>query len=198
MGFLKKSEKDVLREKIKNIRNELPDCKRRVTSFKLCHRIEYFLTIFQLRHIAVFYPIHENKEIDISSIWECYKNSNRAFYFPKVKGENLDFYLVDNFKDDFSVGYSNILEPSDQSTKVDSSIFDVILTPGLAFDLNGTRLGYGRGFYDNFFNILNLRTIRLGIGYSFQLFWEHNLPSEKWDQRLDWIITDKESIRCSY
>lgn len=196
LNIIKKTQKDISRDKMKKLRSKVSESKRKESSFNLCHRLEYFLTIFQLRHIAVFHPIDENKEIDISSIWKFYKNSNRVFYFPKMNGESLNFYLVDNFKDGFSVGYSNILEPSDYCAEVDSSVFDVILTPGLAFDLKGSRLGYGKGFYDKFLKILNFKTIRVGVGFSFQLFWEHNLPSEKWDQHLDWVITDKELIRC--
>jgi len=114
-----------------------------------------------------------------------------------VNGKDLDFYSVENFKDDFSVGYSNILEPNDCDIEVDISVFDVILAPGLAFDLHGTRLGYGKGFYDKFLSGLDLKAIKVGVGYSFQFFWERSLPSKEWDQRLDWVITDKELIKCS-
>ena len=46
-------------------------------------------------------------------------------------------------------------------------------------------------------SILDLKTIRVGVGFSFQLFWKQDLPSREWDQNLDWIITDKELFRCS-
>lgn len=190
-------EKNFLREKIKKTRNGISESKRSVFSFNLCNRLEFFLTIFQFRHIAIFYPIDQNKEIDISLIWGFFKNPNRVFYFPKVNGKDLDFYSVENFKDDFSVGYSNILEPNDCDIEVDISVFDVILAPGLAFDLHGTRLGYGKGFYDKFLSVLDLKAIKVGVGYSFQFFWERSLPSKEWDQRLDWVITDKELIKCS-
>jgi len=197
MSTLNLTKKSALREKMKKLRSEVSESNRRAFSLNLCNRLEVFFTIFQLRHIAIFHPIHEKKEIDISSIWGLNKNSNRVFYFPKVNGRRLDFYSVNNFGEDFSVGYSNILEPNDCSVKVDSSVFDVILTPGLAFDLNGTRLGYGKGFYDRILSILDLKTIRVGVGFSFQLFWKQDLPSREWDQNLDWIITDKELFRCS-
>ena len=197
MSILNLTQKSVLRKKIKKVRSEVSENNRRTSSLNFCKRLEVFLTIFQLRHIAVFHPIHENKEIDITLIWDGHKDSNRVFYFPKVNGKSLDFYSVNNLREDFSVGYSNILEPNNCGVKVDSSVFDVILIPGLAFDLNGTRLGYGKGFYDKFLSILDLKTIRVGVGFSFQLFWERNLPSREWDQHLDWIITDKELIRCS-
>ena len=72
---------------------------------------------------------------------------------------------------------------------------DVILVPLVAFDRAGHRLGYGAGYYDR--TIENLRNSAkklqlIGVGYSAQML-EH-IPAQAHDQKLDMIVTEKESI----
>ena len=81
-----------------------------------------------------------------------------------------------------------ILEPAKTKAKVPN----VMLVPILAFDKNKYRLGYGKGFYDRYLNkylkqFKNILTV--GVAFSFQR--HHNLPVNKNDVKLDFIITEK-------
>ena len=71
---------------------------------------------------------------------------------------------------------------------------DLVVTPLLAFQLDGTRLGQGGGYYDRALEALRARkrVIVLGLAYSGQQV--ENLPHEAHDQRLDAILTEKEYI----
>jgi 5-formyltetrahydrofolate cyclo-ligase len=73
---------------------------------------------------------------------------------------------------------------------------DVLLVPLLAFDRQGYRLGYGGGFYDR--TLEKLRTQKpvtaIGIAYAGQEVDE--VPRDAYDQRLDWIMTEKETFKC--
>lgn len=71
---------------------------------------------------------------------------------------------------------------------------DVILLPALTVDRKGNRLGYGKGYYDKFINSLNYKPILVGLCYDEQIFNE-TLPSDKFDVRLDYVITDAEIIK---
>ena len=77
-----------------------------------------------------------------------------------------------------------ILEPKDGEEVLD---VDLTITPGLAFDKEGYRLGYGGGFYDKFF--AKVDTIRMGIGYSEQIVDE--VVHEEYDKKLNYLLTDK-------
>jgi 5-formyltetrahydrofolate cyclo-ligase len=68
----------------------------------------------------------------------------------------------------------------------------VILIPGLAFTEKGERLGRGKGFYDKYLS--DYHGIKIGICFSEQL--DENLPTEKHDITLDYIVTDKKIINC--
>lgn len=73
---------------------------------------------------------------------------------------------------------------------------DVLLVPLLAFDRKGFRLGYGGGFYDR--TLEKLRGLKpvtaIGIAYAGQEV--DDVPRDAYDQRLDWIMTEKETFKC--
>jgi 5-formyltetrahydrofolate cyclo-ligase len=65
---------------------------------------------------------------------------------------------------------------------------DLVITPGLAFDRRGHRLGYGGGHYDRYFARLQRSALRVGVGFSIQLVDE--LPTEPSDRPVDLVVTD--------
>ncbi len=73
---------------------------------------------------------------------------------------------------------------------------DVLLVPMLAYDARGFRLGYGGGFYDR--TLAKLRGLKkvtaIGVAYSGQEVEE--VPRDEHDQPLDWIMTERETIKC--
>ncbi len=70
---------------------------------------------------------------------------------------------------------------------------DLVVTPGLAFDSDGNRLGRGGSYYDKFFQNERLRAVRCGFAFSEQLV--DKVPTFEYDQPIDMIITDKEVLR---
>lgn len=68
----------------------------------------------------------------------------------------------------------------------------VVVVPALAVDRNGNRLGFGAGFYDRFLHDVQLPTIALA--YDFQVI--NNVPKEKTDVPVSFIVTEHEIIRC--
>jgi 5-formyltetrahydrofolate cyclo-ligase len=70
---------------------------------------------------------------------------------------------------------------------------DVVVTPGLAFDAAGRRLGYGGGSYDRYLARLHPHAVRIGIGFASQVVGE--VPTEDGDERVDVIVTDRGVVR---
>ena len=69
---------------------------------------------------------------------------------------------------------------------------DLVVTPGLAFDRAGRRLGYGGGHYDRFLNRARPEATRVGVGFALQLVDE--VPEEPQDQRVHVVVTDLETV----
>jgi 5-formyltetrahydrofolate cyclo-ligase len=84
-------------------------------------------------------------------------------------------------------------EPS-EGEALDPSAIDVVVTPGVAFDRSGRRLGYGGGFYDRLFPRTRPDVLRIGIGFDVQLL-DEELPSGHFDIGLDGVVTESGVVR---
>ncbi len=113
----------------------------------------------------------------------------RQAYLPRVRGNHLEFIPVHwsgvtpiNLQD----GYRGIQEPKGRPVELD--MLDLVVVPGLAFDHNGYRLGYGGGFYDRFLENLPPKTVSVGLCYSFQRV--RQLPREDHDVPVRYVLTE--------
>ncbi|MCB0367219.1 MAG: 5-formyltetrahydrofolate cyclo-ligase [Bdellovibrionaceae bacterium] len=120
------------------------------------------------------------------------QKSNWQFAFPKVEGSELSFWVPDS-AEAFTSGAFGIREPDTaRSRQVNIGDCDVVLVPGVVFDQKGGRIGYGRGFYDR--ALRGSKVLKIGIGYSVQLAVQ-DLPLEKEDVRMDWVVTENFSLQ---
>ena len=72
---------------------------------------------------------------------------------------------------------------------------DSFVLPGLAFDMRGGRLGFGKGIYDGILAKANSTAIKIGICYDWQIL-DDPLPIEPHDISVDWVVSDKRVINC--
>ncbi|MCD6507956.1 5-formyltetrahydrofolate cyclo-ligase [Candidatus Poribacteria bacterium] len=104
-------------------------------------------------------------------------------------------YTVSRIPDDLVDGEYNIPEPSrEKGQPVDPNSIDVVVVPGVGFDLRGYRIGYGGGYYDRFLPLCS-NALFVGLAYEFQIV--DKVPNEDWDIRMDMIITEERVIRTS-
>jgi len=102
--------------------------------------------------------------------------------------------IISSLETDLVPGVFGILEPIPEKTKpVPVDNIDLIIVPGLAFDVKKYRLGYGKGYYDHFLaSGLRHKCARIGVAYDFQVVEE--LPVESHDVPLDMIFTELRNI----
>jgi 5-formyltetrahydrofolate cyclo-ligase len=75
--------------------------------------------------------------------------------------------------------------------------FDVVFVPLAGFDRIGGRIGFGKGWYDRFFSRLSevgVHPVKIGLAFSFQEV--PSVPCDRWDERLDMVVTEHEIINC--
>ena len=89
-------------------------------------------------------------------------------------------------------GAFGILEPAASAPLLAAADVSVVLVPGLAFDVDGHRIGYGRAFYDRLLPSMP-QAFRIGIAYDFQLVPE--LPREPHDIAMQCVVSDKKVLR---
>lgn len=87
--------------------------------------------------------------------------------------------------DDLQKGAYGILEPK-KIIKADLSDIDLAVIPGLAFDKNGNRMGFGKGYYDKL--LKDCKAHKTALCYSFQMF--DKIPSDTHDIPMNTIITE--------
>jgi 5-formyltetrahydrofolate cyclo-ligase len=126
-------------------------------------------------------------EVRTNLIIEKAHSLGKKVALPSVEGETLTFYELSPGQC-LVKGRFGIMEPLPYGP-VDN--IDLLVVPGVAFDRQGYRLGYGKGYYDRYLE-KNKKTISLcaGLAYSFQLL--NSLPLREHDMRLDAIATENE------
>lgn len=117
----------------------------------------------------------------INKLWKLNKN----IYVPKVEGRIINFYKINSF-DDLVIGSFGVLEPITNIIYKDDNNSCCII-PGLLFDKNNNRLGYGKGYYDKFLE--NRHIYKIGICFS--TFLVDNLVTDKYDIKMDEVITER-------
>ena len=113
----------------------------------------------------------------------------RQFLYPLVlNDEMMSFHLVTD-PTTLEKGAFNILEPNPQiHPPVSAKELDLLLVPGLAFDLKGNRLGQGKGYYDRYLQQIP-DTPTIGISFGTQLL--PSLPSEPHDRPLSHLLSER-------
>lgn len=170
--------KTKIRDYIKKKREALDPVEKEKLDKKIFAKIETNLKFKKAKTILV-YMSHKN-EVDVINFIK-----NKNIVLPRVNNETLDLYLIES-SDDLEEGTYGIMEPKTSCKKVRPDDIDLAFIPGVAFDKNGHRIGYGKGFYDKLGKILNCP--KFGLAYDFQIV--DKIPFESHDIPVDLIITN--------
>lgn len=116
----------------------------------------------------------------------------RQFYYPLVNNpDEIAFHLVTD-PTTLEKGSYRIPEPNPQvHPPVSPEDIDLVLVPGLAFDLRGNRLGQGAGYYDRFLSLIPT-TPMIGVTFGSQLL--PQVPAEPHDRTMAYLATDRGTI----
>ena len=124
---------------------------------------------------------------------------DKQVLLPKVNRDTklLDVYRVTDLAQDVAPGLWDIPEPIiERCVKVDElTPIDLILLPGVAFGRDGARLGYGGGFYDKLLARLSHQPALVAAAFALQVV--EDIPLEATDRKVQWLITEQETIRCA-
>ena len=144
----------------------------------------------QLKKIPEFINTHWiyayiacRNELETAGIIDwCLKNGKHVAV-PKVHGEIMHFYEIHSLRDCVPGAFGILETVGEEKDRVTAPGF--MLVPGLAFDKNGNRLGYGGGFYDKYLSSHEGLTTA-ALGYDFQMVEE--VPTGMYDQKMDYVV----------
>jgi len=143
--------------------------------------------------VVLYSPI--GHEVATQEIRDHAMGVEKKVFYPRLgKGDDLALIQVAS-AEEFRVGRYGILEPTGKNALTQRDQEELIVfVPGLAFDLQGNRLGRGKGWYDRVIKVLGGGPRFVALAYEFQLV--EDLPAEKWDQKVHHIITESRIIDC--
>jgi 5-formyltetrahydrofolate cyclo-ligase len=139
--------------------------------------------------IGGYYPV--NFEIDDLTLLKKFRKNKFNISLPVItKNFQMDFYLW-SFSEPLKINKYGIPEPESKNIVYP----DVLLIPLVAFDKNLNRLGYGGGYYDRLIEKLSKKKNILKIGLAFSIQEIDKVPINMYDQKLDYIVTNKHIIK---
>ena len=150
-----------------------------------------FTNSYEFNHAKIlgsYFPT--GSEARTEKIISAALKSNRLVALPRTEGEVIKFYQI-SLNSNLIVGRFGIKEPS-ISNPFASDDIDLLLVPGILFDINGYRIGYGYGYYDKFIAKKKKSTVSVGLAYECQMCVE--IPRSNYDQKVNILVTEERML----
>jgi len=184
-------DKKTLRQKAKTERQKSTQEEIEYKSLAIANQL-LRMDIWDKLYYHLFLTIEEQKEINTEYILQILAGKDKEIVISKCEFSTLGmkhFLLTDNTK--IKKNSYNVPEPIDGLEIPDTKI-DVVFVPLLAYDKQGNRVGYGKGFYDNFLNKCKLETIKIGLSFFPPEEEIEDVSSS--DVKLDFCVTPEKVI----
>lgn len=185
--------KIALRRESKRLRAEIPLELRSAAALRLPHLARRIVSLATAAAgaatpvIAGFMPF--GSELDPGPLMQQAAIGGARLALPRIQGNDIEFHSFDRTTR-FETGVFGIREPHADAPELQPHL---LLVPLLAFDRNGHRLGYGRGYYDRAIARLP-KAATVGIAFAAQEVAQ--VPVEPHDRPLDFVLTENGLIDC--
>ncbi|MGH2725048.1 MAG: 5-formyltetrahydrofolate cyclo-ligase [Actinomycetota bacterium] len=184
------AEKDELRARMRQARAALDPGMRRRKAAAVEDRLFSVPTVAAGGSVLLFYSF--GSEIGTAGMAERVLAGGKRLLLPYLDAEGMEAAEVRPGEALVASAYGP-KEPV-RRVAVDPAAVDVVVTPGLAFDRHGHRLGYGGGHYDRYLGRLGSHALRVGIAFAEQVI--DRVPAGPRDQPVHLVVTDAEAIDC--
>ena len=161
----------------------------KIASQKIFNRLKKIKEYNDAKVIACYYPI--GSEVLTQDIMLDALSQGKQVCLPKVTYSSMNFREVKDMKN-LEMGLFDIMEPKEDCKICDK--IDVVIVPTVGISRNGSRLGYGHGYYDRFLSTNN-SAVSIALTYSKQII--KNIPSSDNDVQINWIVTEDEFFKAS-
>ncbi len=184
-------EKRSLRKRLSSERDRMPRADAEMRSRLIARRVLESRAWSEAKSVALYAPIRN--EVDTRDLAAF---DSKRIYYPKVpKSEHgsLEFYSVASLAE-LELGFmAKIPEPGLKSKRSKAALgeIDIVVVPGVGFDGEGYRLGFGKGYYDR--TLKTYEGLVIGLAYDFQIV--DRLPRESHDARCDWVVSESRIYR---
>ncbi len=184
--------KQEIRKAVKELKSRLPATEIQAFSRFITKQVLQSPVYGQCSRLYSYVSFHQ--EVVTTNLLKTALYQQKKVAVPKITGREMKFFFIHSLEE-LKPGVLGILEPvSEEEAVPETEGKSLILVPGLAFDLNRNRIGYGKGYYDGFFmKYRDYPLIKIALAYDFQIL--NELPAEEHDVKVDQIITQSRIIK---
>lgn len=187
--------KKIIRQEILNLRKVLTAEEVASKSENIFNRLASSAMFVKSKNVMVYMDF--KNEVSTNLIINYLLKSDKGVIIPiTISGTRnmILSQLLDPNKELERNSYG-ILEPKPQYIrKANPELLDLVIVPGVAFDISGYRIGYGGGYYDTFFNKLAKPIISIALAFDLQIV--ESVPVEDHDRPVNYIFTESRIIDC--
>lgn len=184
--------KQSLRSRMLALRNALSADDCQAASIRAQRRLVALEPFQQAKQIGLYAPLRN--EIGTSLLFQEAHAAGKQVFYPRICGELLSFHEVFDLEQ-LQRGRFGIHEPCPAEATVEAPRLDLIVVPGVVFDLQGHRIGFGKGYYDRFLAGLQPLPVLVGLCYDFQIC--PAVPAEGHDIRMHYLVTEVRVVRVA-
>jgi len=133
------------------------------------------------------------EEIDPAIAVERLRSCGALFAYPRIEAPGLlGLHIVDD-ESELVHGPYGLTQPAEDAPRIEAHLIDAVIVPGVAFDEDCWRLGYGGGYYDRLLPLLRKDCARIGVAYDEQVL--DSIPAEEHDVRMHAVVTPSRVLR---
>ncbi len=179
--------KQAVRQQVRQALSAMESMTVYTSSLAACKHLVHLEEFARAETVMIYLSLPD--EVDTTSIALAAWQTDKTVVVPKVDWRHRRVMPIEitHLETGMTIGRHGIPEPS-EGRPVPTEMIDLIVTPGVAFDVGGRRLGRGGGFYDRFLPQCS-RAVRCGLAFSVQVV--EQLDTEPHDQQMDMLVTDE-------
>lgn len=181
--MLESTPKHELRKQCRALRRELGEEHRQRASRSICEHLAAWEIFQRAETVAAYLPM--KAEVDLRPLLEQFPA--KRWLLPRIapeEGHRMDFHIYDPAR--LVVHPFGMAEPAADLPVVAAAEIELVLAPGLAYDRQGWRLGYGGGYYDRFLSHFD----GISVGVAYQALVLESVPHSGYDVPVGWIATE--------
>ena len=181
--------KDKIRKEILAKRNILSDKDINKKSDSIIKNLASYIE--NVQNIMIFMDM--KTEVKITKLLELHPKKN--FFISKITNSKNREMKINKYNKNELILHKFGYYESSSNDFYDEEILDVVIVPALAFDSKKNRIGFGGGYYDTFLEKVrksNNKALFIGVCYDFQII--DNIPTEKHDVTLDFVVSESKII----
>ena len=181
------TEKSALRKTLLEKRDATSYDLIKISSRQIQTNLEKIDEYKNAKAIAFYYPI--GSEVLTQGLMLKILSQGKDVLLPKVIGEELEFRKIKDMNS-LEKGSFDIMEPKDNCQK--SEQMDIVIVPTVGISPDGSRLGYGHGYYDRF--LAKTDAVSIALTYEKQIV--KSVPSNQNDVKINWIVTEDRAFKA--